>query len=79
MVYFMNIAYLRVQCVPTFMSTKLIKLDVPDALHRRIKTLAAHHEKKISDYVVEVLEEHVPKIIVFADEEKTEKKPRPPS
>ena len=61
------------------MSTKLIRLDVPDALHRRIKTLAAHHDKKIPEYMIEILEEHVPKIIVFSDDQKTEKKPRPPS
>jgi hypothetical protein len=61
------------------MGTKLVRLDIPDALHKRIKTLAAHHEKKIPDYILEVLEEHVPKMIIFGDDESTGKKPRVPS
>jgi hypothetical protein len=47
------------------MGTKLVKLDVPDDLHRRIKTIAAYKEKKIPVYVLEVLEECVPKQLVF--------------
>jgi hypothetical protein len=50
------------------MSTKLVKLDVPEPLHRRIKTIAASKDKKISDYMLDVLEEHVPKYITFSSE-----------
>ncbi len=52
-----------------FMSTKLVKLDVPESLHRRIKTVAASKDRKIPDYVLELLEEHVPKHITFLPEE----------
>ena len=61
------------------MGTKLVRLDIPDSLHKRIKTLAAHHEKKIPDYMLEVLEEHVPRAIIFSDGDSKEKKPRAPS
>ena len=61
------------------MSTKLIRLDVPEALHRRIKTLAAYYEKKIPDYMLEILEEHVPKGISFSESDYAEKKKRLPS
>jgi hypothetical protein len=61
------------------MGTKLIRLDVPDSLHRRIKTLAAYHDKKIPEYMLEVLEAHVPKGITFSTGESTEKKPRAPN
>jgi len=56
------------------MGTKLIRLDVPDALHRRIKTLAAYRDKKIPDYMLEVLEEHVPKGITFSEGESQDDK-----
>jgi hypothetical protein len=51
------------------MSTKLVKLEVPDQLHTRIKTVAAYKSKKIPVYVLDVLEEHVPKQIIFGGSE----------
>jgi hypothetical protein len=42
------------------MGTKLVKLRVPDPLHRRIKTVAASEDKNIPDYMIGVLEDHVP-------------------
>ena len=56
------------------MGTKLVRLDVPDSLHRRIKTLAAHNDMKIPDYMLAVLEEYVPKAITFSEDETKEPK-----
>jgi predicted HicB family RNase H-like nuclease len=56
------------------MGTKLVKLDIPDQLHRRIKTLAASQDKRIQTYVLEVLEEHVPRQITFPESEVSQKK-----
>jgi hypothetical protein len=66
-----TLAYIEVPWGTVFstMGTKLVKLDVPDDLHRRIKTIAAYHDKKIPVYVLEVLEESVPKQIVFEGSE----------
>jgi len=61
------------------MSTKLVRLDVPDSLHKRIKTLAAFNDKKIPDYILEILEENVPKTIVFSGSASREKNSRPPN
>jgi hypothetical protein len=57
------------------MGTKLVKLQVPDTLHRRIKTVAASKDKKLTVYMLEVLEQHVPKQITFSDTE-GKKKPQ---
>jgi hypothetical protein len=51
------------------MSTKLVKIDVPESLHRRIKTIAASKNKKICDYMLEVLEDHIPKYIDLSSED----------
>lgn len=56
------------------MSTKLVKLDVPDRLHTRIKTLAASQDKKIQDYILEVLDQYVPREIKFSEPEETHPK-----
>jgi hypothetical protein len=59
------------------MSTKLVKLAVPEPLHRRIKTVAAFQDKKIPVYILEVLDDHVPTQITFpANETTPKKKPR---
>jgi hypothetical protein len=50
------------------MGTKLVKVNLADPLHRRVKTVAAFHDKKIEDYIAEVLDEHVPRQINFSDE-----------
>jgi hypothetical protein len=59
------------------MGTKLVKLDVPDSLHRRIKTLAASEDKKISDYIIDILEGSVPTQIVFPKTDEVVPKKRP--
>jgi hypothetical protein len=59
------------------MSTKLVKLEVPDQLHRRIKTLAASRDEKIQTYVLAILEEYVPRHITFPDEEVKKKSKGP--
>jgi hypothetical protein len=43
--------------------TTLIKIFPSAFLHRRLKTVAASLDKRIPDYVLEVLEQHVPKQI----------------
>jgi hypothetical protein len=60
------------------MGTKLVKLEVPDSLHRRIKTVAASKDSSIPDYMLEVLEENVPIGIDFSPtgEPTYKKKPR---
>ena len=55
-------------------SMGLVKFKIPDPLHRRVKTCAAYHDKKIPDYIVDVLEEHVPREITF--DESAKKKPK---
>lgn len=60
------------------MSTKLVRLDVPEALHRRIKTLAAYKDQKIPEYMLEVLDDNVPKGITFSEDEPKEERQRKP-
>jgi len=50
------------------MSTKLVKINLAEGLHRRVKTVAASRDIKIEDYIAEILEEHVPKTITFTEE-----------
>jgi hypothetical protein len=59
------------------MGTKLVKLDVPDSLHRRIKTVAASKDSSVPDYVLEVLEENVPIGIDFSPTGETTYKKKP--
>ena len=47
-----------------------------ELLHKRVKTCAAYHDKKIPHYIVGVLEEFVPREIKF-DDESLKKKPKP--
>jgi hypothetical protein len=49
------------------MGTKLVKLQIPQLLHTRIKTVAASKNTQISVYILNVLEEHVPRKIDFTD------------
>jgi len=55
------------------MSTKLVKLHLDESLHRRVKTVAASKDKKIEDYISDVLDENVPTEIVFATSKKSPK------
>jgi len=57
------------------MGAKLVRVNIPDPLHRRVKTCAAYYDKTIPDYIVGVLEEHVPREITF-DESTSKKKPK---
>jgi len=52
-----------------------VKLTLPALLHRRVKTCAAYHDKKIPDYIIDVLEKHVPRRINFDDDPAAKKKP----
>jgi hypothetical protein len=62
---------------PEFMGTKLVKLEVPDSLHRRIKTVAASKDASIPDYMLEVLEDEVPTGIDFLPSGETTYKKKP--
>jgi plasmid stability protein len=59
------------------MGTKLVRVNLADALHRRVKTVAAFYDKKIEDYIAEILDEHVPREITFPiDESLPQQKPK---
>ena len=61
----------------SIMGTKLVRVNLADPLHRRVKTVAAFHDKKIEDYIAEVLDEHVPRQILFpSDESSPQQKPK---
>jgi len=53
----------------------LVKLQIPQPLHTRIKTVAASETKSIKVYILEVLEEHVPRKIEFPSDTKGKKSP----
>jgi len=78
MVYLGTLTCNDVPCIRfSIMSTKLVRLNLADSLHRRVKTVAAFHDKKIEDYIAEILEEHVPREITFpSDESPREQKPK---
>jgi hypothetical protein len=57
------------------MSTKLVKLKIPQPLHMRIKTVAASKNKAMPVYILSVLEEHVPREVRFPEGQKTRKLP----
>jgi hypothetical protein len=57
------------------MSTKLVKLRIPQPLHTRIKTVAASKNKALPIYILSVLEEHVPREVRFPDDPKAKKSP----
>jgi len=54
----------------------LLKLRVSESLHRRVKGVAVSKGKKIEDYAISVLEEHVPKTITFDDDPSQKKRPK---
>jgi hypothetical protein len=53
----------------------LVKLQLPQPLHTRVKAVAASKEKGIKLYILEVLEEHVPRKIEFSTDPKAKKSP----
>jgi hypothetical protein len=54
-----------------------VKVKMSEPLHKRVKTCAAYHDKKIPDYIVEVLEEFVPREIKFDEDSAGKKRPKP--
>ena len=51
----------------------LVKLQIPQPLHTRIKTVAASKSKGIKVYILEVLEECVPRKVEFPADPKVKK------
>lgn len=54
----------------------LVKFTMPEPLHKRVKTCAAYHDKTIRDYIIDVLEDSVPREIKFDDDPMMRKKPK---
>ncbi len=57
----------------------LVRLYLSETLHKRVKTCAAHNDKKIPDYIIGLLEDVLPREIKFDDDATTKKQPRPVS
>jgi hypothetical protein len=53
----------------------LVKLQIPQPLHTRIKTVAASKNKGIKVYILEVLQESVPRKVEFPPDPRTKKPP----
>lgn len=58
------------------MGTKLVKLHLEESLHRRVKTVATSKDRKIEDYISDVLDEHVPTQIFLPANKKSPKPER---
>jgi hypothetical protein len=54
----------------------MVRVTMSEKLHTRVKTFAAYHDKKIKDYIVDVLEKSVPREIKFEDETTIKKTPK---
>jgi hypothetical protein len=54
----------------------MVRIEMSEPLHKRVKTCAAFKDKKISEYIIGVLEEAVPREIKFDEESKGKKTPK---
>jgi hypothetical protein len=54
----------------------MVRVKMSEPLHKRVKTCAAYHDKKLPDYIVGVLEEFVPREIKFDGDSTAKKKPK---
>jgi hypothetical protein len=56
------------------MSPKLVKVYLPESVHRWIKSLANWHEQEIGPYVADLVRTHMPKEVKFSERGPTKKK-----
>jgi hypothetical protein len=72
----MIIEYIRVPLEISGATMGMVRIRMSEPLHRRVKTCAVYQDKKLPEYIVEVLEECVPREIKFDADLVVKKKPK---